>query len=150
MDSSSLSSDSSLALGRILTSHIFSGILILPEKHVSPQGSCPLLDVVVHGTVLPVSGCGTADAESTQSMMEKEKEFTPQSIPKTILFIDGKANAPQALIDRHFLIGYSPPQASSVVEEFRSFTLSHNKDRIFDEFRKADSNIRILVALGYE
>jgi hypothetical protein len=57
-------------------------------------------------------------------MMEKEKEFTPQSIPKTILFIDGKADAPQAVIDRHVLIGYSPPQASSVVEEFRSFTLS--------------------------
>jgi hypothetical protein len=32
----------------------------------SLQGLCPLLDGAVHDTVLPVNGCGTADAESTQ------------------------------------------------------------------------------------
>ena len=33
-----------------------------------------------------------------------------------------------------------------MVEEFHSLTSSHNKDRVLDEFRKADSDIRILVA----
>jgi hypothetical protein len=54
------------------------------------------------------------------------------------LFIDRKtklASVAQALIDRHLLIGYSPPQASSVFEELHS----HNNDRGIDKFRKADS-----------
>ena len=76
-------------------------------------------------------------AHMTQSTTEKE--FTPQSIPKTILFIDGKtkvANVTQALIDR------------LVLKEFHSFTSSHNKDKVLDEFRKADSNIRTQQLLG--
>jgi superfamily II DNA/RNA helicase len=139
---------------------------IPPKKHASLQCLYPLLDEAVHDvthTVLPVSGgevshtdrvalSSTEDSDTDPSDTAEsttEKELTPQNIPKTILFIDGKtkvASVAQALIDELVLIGYSVSQASSMVEEFHSFTPSHNKDRVLDEFRKADSDIRILVA----
>ena len=77
------------------------------------------------------------------------KEPTPQSIPKTVVFMDGKpkvANIAQAIIDQLVLMGYSIPLAYSTTEGFHAFTSGYDKDRILDEFRKPDSHIRILVA----
>ena len=84
---------------------------------------------------------------TTQSMTVMD--LTPQSIPKTILFVDGRtkvASVAQALIDKLVLVGYSSPLAFRTVETFHSFTSDHEKDRIFNEFRKSHSHIRILVA----
>ena len=50
------------------------------------------------------------------------------------------------MIDQLVLMGYSVPLASNTVEGFHSFTPAHDKDRILDEFRKPDSEVRILVA----
>jgi hypothetical protein len=92
------------------------------------QGLCPLLDGAVHDTIFPVSGCGAADAESTQS--KTEKEFTPQSIPKTILFIktSGKRCSRPSSTDMFSLdILFHGPRTSNVVEDFHLFTSSHNQ-----------------------
>ena len=122
----SLSSDSSLALGRISTSRTFSVWYQFSLRIVPAFKAC------VHFLM-------------GQSMIQSS-QIHATKYPKTILFIDWKtkvANVAQALIDRHVLIGYSPPQASSVVEEFRSFTLSHNKDRF------STNSERLIQISGY-
>lgn len=130
---------------------------IPPKKHASLQCLHPLLDEAVRcteSTVLPeadevASSVNAIIDPSNTTQSTTGKELTPQNIPKTILFVDGRTkvtNVVQAMIDQLVLMGYSVPLASNTVEGFHSFTPAHDKDRILDEFRKPDSEVRILVA----
>ena len=115
--------------------------------------------VALSGTEASDIGASDTEASNTEASNVNDPsgttqpttvtDLTPQSIPKTILFVDGKtevAGAAQALIDKLVSVGYSGSLASRVIETFHSFTSDYDKDRIFDEFRKSDSHIRILVA----
>ena len=78
------------------------------------------------------------------------KRLTPQSIPKTIIFVDGRIKvAAIANCLKEWLIqkGYSCPLAHKTIEVYTSQVPKFDQDRIYTEFKKEQSVIHILVAM---
>ena len=74
---------------------------------------------------------------------------TPHRIPKTIIFLDSKdmislaRNSIRSWLVHH---GYQEAQARRAVQLYHASLADADKDRLYEEFRKPNSEIRILVS----
>ena len=91
---------------------------------------------------------GAVDKDSCDCNNESGN-CTPWSIRKTIVFLDGRNQIKAAA---HYLkqelcrMGYSTMQANQIIEVYTSHVAEHDKSRIYEEFSRPTSNIRIVIA----
>ena len=83
--------------------------------------------------------------------IDSNKNPTPLNIVKTVIFIDSRANIQKAMQLMRSWLNQKCPQytaeiATKVIQPYFSTTSKHDKERIYQEFRKEDSTIRIVIA----
>ena len=90
------------------------------------------------------------DAAESKEAEGDELRPTPERIKKTVVFFDTKKSI-RACVDtiRTWLEekkNYSPEEANTAVAEYHATLAEEDKERLYNEFKKPDSKIRILVA----
>jgi superfamily II DNA helicase RecQ len=76
---------------------------------------------------------------------------TPYQIPKTVVFIDSKYNIQKALLQlrtwlRNKSNSYSAQAVRTIISSYFHNMAEFDKKRVYDEFRKPDSKIRIILS----
>lgn len=77
---------------------------------------------------------------------------TPESIPKTVIFIDSRrdiqkcADCLRGWLQKLSAGAVGACDCKQIIQVYHSHTTPNDKDAIYDEFSKADSKIRIMVA----
>ena len=83
--------------------------------------------------------------------MDDKGQLTPHRIPKTVVFIDSKHNIQRALPQlRTWLCNksnlYSAQAVRTIISSYFHNTAEFDKKQVYDEFRKPDSKIRIILS----
>ena len=84
-----------------------------------------------------------------QAVESSDGGLTPEKIPKTIVFVDGRrriAAVSQYLKESLVQKGYSARLVNQMVGIYTSHVAKHDQDRIYNIFRSEQSDIRIMVA----
>ena len=83
--------------------------------------------------------------------VDDKGQLTPHRIPKTVVFIDSKHNIQRALPQlRTWLCNksnlYSAQAVRTIISSYFHNTAEFDKKQVYDEFRKPDSKIRIILS----
>lgn len=83
--------------------------------------------------------------------VDNKDQPTPHRIPKTVVFIDSKHNIQRALLQlRTWLCNksnlYSAEAARTIISSYFHNMAEYDKNKVYDEFRKPDSKIRIIIS----
>ena len=85
-----------------------------------------------------------------RNAIDEEKNPTPAAILKTMIFVDSRRSISAAVNQvQAWLLAmspqYTPDQVRQMVRGYHRKTAKHDQEKIYKEFEKADSEIRIVI-----